>query len=631
MIHFVGAGPGAADLITLRGQSLINDADVIIYAGSLVNPDILKYAKDTAVIYDSKNMTLPEVISVMKEADVKELSVVRLHTGEPSIYGAVREQMDELDELGIPYDSCPGVTAAFGAAAALNMEYTLPDVSQSLIITRMEGRTSVPSGESIESFAAHKASMAIYLSSGMMAELSARLINGGYAPDTPAAIVYKATWPEEKRIVTTVERLAESAAENNIKNLAVVLVGDSVAHTGYGKSKLYSPEFTTAFRTAEDDKAAQTLNESFHESLRESDESAAFKKGSVKGIVVNEYPDADIFSFSENGEKLSERIRGELGKLGAEAVCFRCRFDEVKKRLTYSFNYKRAVIFIGAAGIAVRCISEFVNDKFTDSPVIVISEDGRFVIPILSGHIGGGNRLAASLADRIGAFKAITTSTDINGGFQLDNFASSHFLHIADRCIIKEAAAKGYDEKCIKDYIAAGKLMPKQYFLGIGCRRGKSFEDIDKAVKEFLAEADVEMSRIAMISSIDVKRNEKGIRQFADKNGLRFITYTAEQLAALGSGFTVSRAVLERVGVDNVCERAAVAAAVQFSDAADVCGNDAASKKEQLNEKSNAAEMQDCEKNGDNKILCGRRLVKSKTVYDGITLALAEGSWNICD
>ena len=596
MIHFVGAGPGAADLITLRGQSLINDADVIIYAGSLVNPDILKYAKDTAVIYDSKNMTLPEVISVMKEADAKGLSVVRLHTGEPSIYGAVREQMDELDELGIPYDSCPGVTAAFGAAAALNMEYTLPDVSQSLIITRMEGRTSVPSGETIESFAAHKASMAIYLSSGMMAELSARLINGGYAPDTPAAIVYKATWPEEKRIVTTVERLAESAAENNIKNLAVVLVGDSVAHTGYGKSKLYSPEFTTAFRTAEDDKAAQTL-----------------------------------VSFSENGEKLSEKIRGELGKLGAEAVCFRCRFDEVKKRLTYSFNYKRAVIFIGAAGIAVRCISEFVNDKFTDSPVIVISEDGRFVIPILSGHIGGGNRLAASLADRIGAFKVITTSTDINGGFQLDNFAASHFLHIADRCIIKEAAAKGYDEKCIKDYIAAGKLMPKQYFLGIGCRRGKSFEDIDKAVKEFLAEADVEMSRIAMISSIDVKRDEKGIRQFADKNGLRFITYTAEQLAALGSGFTVSQAVLERVGVDNVCERAAVAAAVQFSDAADVCGDDAASKNEQLNEKSNAAEMQDCEKTGDNKILCGRRLVKSKTVYDGITLALAEGSWNICD
>ncbi|HBE09864.1 MAG TPA: hypothetical protein DCY81_04905, partial [Lachnospiraceae bacterium] len=137
--------------------------------------------------------------------------------------------------------------------------------------------------------------------------------------------------------------------------------------------------------------------------------------------------------------------------------------------------------------------------------------------------------------------------------------------------------------------------------------------------------------RIAMISSIDVKRNEKGIRQFADKNGLRFITYTAEQLAALGSGFTVSQAVLERVGVDNVCERAAVAAAVQFSDAADVCGDDAASKNEQLNEKSNAAEMQDCEKTGDNKILCGRRLVKSKTVYDGITLALAEGSWNICD
>ena len=144
MVYFVGAGCGAADLITVRGMRLLEKADVIIYAGSLVNPELLEYAKETCKIYNSAKMTLDEVIDVMKEAYAKGQELVRLHTGDPSVYGAIREQMDELDALGIAYESCPGVSACFGAAASLNLEYTLPDISQSLIITRMEGRTKVP-------------------------------------------------------------------------------------------------------------------------------------------------------------------------------------------------------------------------------------------------------------------------------------------------------------------------------------------------------------------------------------------------------------------------------------------------------------------------------------------------------
>ncbi len=248
MVYFVGAGCGAADLITVRGMKLLENADVIIYAGSLVNPDLLQYAKEGCDVHNSALMTLDEVISIIKQADSDKKTVVRLHTGEPSVYGAVREQMDELDSLGIQYESCPGVTACFGAAASLDLEYTLPDVSQTLIITRMEGKTAVPSSESIESLASHHASMAVYLSAGMTEELSRRLIAGGYAPETPAAIVYKATWRDEKSYVCTVATLPKVAAEHGITKTVVILVGDCIAHSGYSKSRLYSPDFETAFR-----------------------------------------------------------------------------------------------------------------------------------------------------------------------------------------------------------------------------------------------------------------------------------------------------------------------------------------------------------------------------------------------
>ena len=249
MIYYVGAGCGAADLITVRGMKLLQQADVIIYAGSLVNPELLNYAKRKCEIYNSATMTLEEVMIVMIAAETAGKMVVRLHTGEPSIYGAIQEQMHLLDEKGIYYESCPGVSACFGAAASLNLEYTLPEVSQTLIITRMAGRTSVPDKESIEKLASHNASMAIYLSSGMLKELSRHLINGGYRSDTPAAIVYKATWPDEQKYICTVGTLAETAEAHGIKNLAVVLVGDVISKSGYALSKLYDPDFETAYRS----------------------------------------------------------------------------------------------------------------------------------------------------------------------------------------------------------------------------------------------------------------------------------------------------------------------------------------------------------------------------------------------
>lgn len=248
MIHFVGAGPGAPDLITQRGAVLLQNADCIIYAGSLVNPALLGLAKSECTVYNSAEMTLEDVLSVMRENEKNGKTTVRLHTGDPCLYGAVREQMDVLDAENISYDDTPGVSSFCGAAASLCAEYTLPAVSQTVIITRMEGRTPVPEREKLQSLAAHGATMVIFLSVGLIEKVEAALLAGGaYTKDTPAAVVYKATWPEEKIVRCTVGTLSESVKREGITKTSLIVVGDFLG-TKYDRSKLYDPTFTTEFR-----------------------------------------------------------------------------------------------------------------------------------------------------------------------------------------------------------------------------------------------------------------------------------------------------------------------------------------------------------------------------------------------
>lgn len=281
MVYFVGAGPGSADLITLRGKRLLEKADIVIYAGSLVNLELLDYCSESCKMYDSAKMTLEEVIKVIAEAqsgygikgedkktgirtvaddkecevsrDINDINIVRLHTGDPCIYGAIREQMDMLDSMNIAYEVCPGVSSMCGAAAAMKLEYTLPGVSQSVIITRMENRTSVPEREKIAEWAAHRSTMVIFLSAGILEELEKELIRGGYNEDTPAAIVYKATWPEEKVLLCTVSGLNETAQKYGITKTALIIVGDVVGckngyESSYERSRLYDPDFSTEYR-----------------------------------------------------------------------------------------------------------------------------------------------------------------------------------------------------------------------------------------------------------------------------------------------------------------------------------------------------------------------------------------------
>ena len=247
MVYFVGAGPGAEDLITRRGAALLGKADVIIYAGSLVNPALLGLAKEDCRIYNSAEMTLEQVISLMEAAEKERKMTVRLHTGDPCLYGAIREQMDRLDAMGIVYENVPGVSSFCGAAAAMKLEYTLPGVSQSVIITRMAGRTPVPERESLTSLASHGAAMVIFLSAGMLDQVQEALLAGAYREETPAAIVYKASWPEERILRCSVGTLAKCGKENGISHTALILAGDFLG-ADYERSRLYDPAFSTSFR-----------------------------------------------------------------------------------------------------------------------------------------------------------------------------------------------------------------------------------------------------------------------------------------------------------------------------------------------------------------------------------------------
>ena len=247
MVYFIGAGPGAVDLITVRGKQKLEEADIVIYAGSLVNPELLQYTKESCQKYNSASMTLEDVIEVMLEGEKQNKMTVRLHTGDPCIYGAIREQMDLLDTHSIEYNVVPGVSSFIGAASALKAELTLPDVSQTVILTRMAGRTPVPEKEEIAKLASHNATMVIFLTSTMLGELSKRLIEGGYKNDTPAAIVYKATWPDEKVIITTVGDIEKSANDNDIHKMALIMVGGFLGDK-YSLSKLYDKTFTHEFR-----------------------------------------------------------------------------------------------------------------------------------------------------------------------------------------------------------------------------------------------------------------------------------------------------------------------------------------------------------------------------------------------
>ena len=420
MVHFVGAGPGACDLITVRGMNRIKEADVIIYAGSLVNPELLSYAKADCKIYNSAHMTLDEVVSVMREAEAAGKGTVRLHTGDPSVYGAIREQMDLLDECGIAYDVCPGVSAVFGAAASLACEYTLPDVTQTLILTRAEGKTPVPEKENLRSLAAHRASLVLYLSSGLARKVRQDLLLGGYAEDTPVAVVYKATWPEEKIIRTTLAKLPEDMEAAGITKTALIIVSPALGND-YEKSRLYDAAFATEYRGATE---------------------IAFPAG-IRRVLLITCSVRGYATMQKLAKKL-ENISGAeiITKVKCEALPEASMKETVKACVDAYFEQVDAIVFVTASGIAVRSVAEHLTHKSKDPAIVCMDECGKHVISLVSGHAGGANAFTQMLADVMWATPVITTATDVEGRFSVDDYARKHNLVVTDWAKAKAISAE---------------------------------------------------------------------------------------------------------------------------------------------------------------------------------------------
>lgn len=612
MVHFVGAGPGACDLITVRGMNRIKEADVIIYAGSLVNPELLSYAKADCEIYNSAHMTLEDVVSVMREAEAAGKETVRLHTGDPSVYGAIREQMDLLDGYGIAYDVCPGVSAVFGAAASLACEYTLPDVTQTLILTRAEGKTPVPEKENLRSLAAHRASLVLYLSSGLARKVRQDLLFGGYAEDTPVAVVYKATWPEEKIIRTTLAKLPEDMEAAGITKTALIIVSPALGSV-YEKSRLYDAAFATEYRGATE---------------------IAFPAG-IRRVLLITCSVRGYATMQKMAKKL-ENISGAeiITKVKCEALPEVSMKGTVKACVDAYFEQVDAIVFVTASGIAVRSVAEHLTHKSKDPAIVCMDECGKHVISLVSGHAGGANALTQMLADVMWATPVITTATDVEGRFSVDDYARKHNLVVTDwakakaisadvlaagaepvwvdeaevlqeeekrACEIrKEQKSTGIDvgkiendgcknevDGCENGIDGCGnrinvqrlqigshqviitpkdvpvdaqtlQLIPRCIVAGVGCKKGTPVDKIEHAVQDAFAKAGLRMEALCAVVSINLKKEEAGLLEFCETRNVPFETYAAEELQAVPGTYSASEFVSGVTGVDNVCERSAV-------------------------------------------------------------------------
>ncbi|MCR5724613.1 MAG: precorrin-4 C(11)-methyltransferase [Treponema sp.] len=575
MIYFVGAGSGASDLITVRGARLLSEADVVVWAGSLVNRELLSYCKKTCALYDSATMTLEETDCVLKEAHRAGKCCVRLHTGDPAIFGAIREQMELLDAEKIPYQVVPGVSSMFAASAALKRELTVPEVSQTVIISRMEGRTPVPERERIASLSSHGATMVLFLSSGMISQLCKELLSGGaYREETPCAVVYKASWQDEKIVRGTLGDIAEKASKAGITKTALVLVGDFLGERR-AVSRLYDKHFSTGYRTGSDGPAELPAGKSRellagagageeHSAGAGEEHSAGAGDGLLlarpqKDALAEIFNSFSIVSFSERGKALSQRIASLASLPPEETECFSC-FGENHESLgswcarvfSRPLDSKKAlVIFVGAAGIAVRSIAPYLTRKDTDPAVLVIDEGGRFVIPIAGGHIGGANEAARVLSGLLGAVPVITTASDVRGLWAYDSWASRHNKPVPD---LPRA-------KVIARAVLAGK---KVLSLGVGCKRGTKREVLQSFVEKVFSEYELPLSLVGAVSSIDLKKDEEALLVLSDSLSCRFCTYSAAELNAVQAGnasFSESAFVEETTGTGCVCERAACAAA----------------------------------------------------------------------
>ena len=578
LVEFVGAGPGAEDLITVRGLRALEQADLVVYAGSLVNPAHLKACKADCTCLDSASMNLGEQIEAMSDAALAGKRVVRLHTGDPAMYGAINEQIRGLAQKGVAASIIPGVSSVFAAAAALGCELTSPDVSQSVVLTRTPGRTPMPQGEDAAAFARTGAMLVFFLSTGKVGELMRHLMEqGGLAEDTPAAIVYRASWPDERILRGTVGDIARQAEEAGLGRQALVIVGRALGANGTA-SRLYDADFSHGYRN-------RLVSENFD------------------GRCA-------LYAFTDKGLTRAQEIAAGLGlptvlhstrPSNAEGIVH-IPVQDFDSRLAANWAQFDAHIFIGATGIPFRKAAPLLRGKSIDPAVLACPESGSHVIALTSGHFGGTNRLARRIARITGGQAVIGSPADVNSLPAFDEAAAQEYARILNPEAVRALNAALLDGSPIafcgtravfeRHFASTGQVaffenpqdvtcghailwdsentLPEEvlyldvssraFVLGVGCRRGVKPQELRLVAERYLSEFGLNAENIASIATCTVKEDEPAILGLGEAWQVPVAFHSAEELDAVPVS-APSEKVREKVGTASVCEAACLLSA----------------------------------------------------------------------
>ncbi len=578
MVTFIGAGPGDPDLLTIKGEKLLAQADVVLYAGSLVAEEMLKYASPQAERHNTAGMKLAQQVEIMAAAVKQGKQVARLHTGDPSVFGALAEQTAALTAAGVPWRVTPGVSSAFAAAATLGIEYTLPEVTQTVILSRMAGHTPVPEAENLRALAAHHSSLVLFLSTGLIREVVAELLAADYAPETPVALVYRASWPDERVVRGKLAEIASLAEAGELTHQGLIIVSPALAEDG-AVSHLYGGfQHTPAKRKGT---AILTLT------------APAVRLG--RTLLAN-LPDSTLYlpkRLSVPADAQQERVRS---------------FQEsIRQALQSAFSEHEALVCIMASGVVVREIAPLLKNKHSDPAVVVLDAEGRFAVSLLSGHESGANALARQLAAITGGQAVITTASDVQNIPALDVLAKERGWKLhpnSQLAAVMAALVNGepvglmiepgchfppqfpnQNEMLVADLQAAQERRlasmvlltyrrspayiweefpkmvvyhPPQLVVGVGCNRNTPAAEIEQAIQTTLDEADLALESVACIATVTAKADEDGLRQVAIHYGWPLEIVTPEQIQTVKDIHNPSPAAQKALGLPGVAEPAAL-------------------------------------------------------------------------
>ncbi len=614
-VYIVGAGPGAPDLIAVRGRDIIEQADLILYADSLVELSVASLAKkDDAEIIPSSGLHLQQMVDLMVDAARAGKVVARVHSGDPALYGATHEQMALLDDAKVPYVIVPGITAAFAAAAELGVELTIPDLVQTIILTRTAGRTTMPEGEHLQGLAAPGASLAIYLSITRIKKVIEDLIaSGGYTADTPVAVFHKVTWPDESYVVGTLADIAAKVRKAGYTKHALILVSPALDPELKGKdrrtsSHLYDASYTHRFRKAEDKQRSKEQHEA---------------AGAVKGVVQgekhlgNQRSGTLVLSVTRNGSALAATLSRSLeatAQLPTKFVVEGCGtytgsvIDAIRKNWNTFANF----VLVMPSGVATRAIAPLLRDKVSDPAVVCLDEQGQFVIPLVGGHRAGANALASEIAKLTKGHAAITTASDVQDKPAIDMLgadqrwklsADSATTHVS-ACLVNEDQIGVYidpilgdqtdvlgdllaqpnvltvpnlDELDIDTYIGgvivtpcvisdhhkhllrkSTLYRPATLVAGMGCKRDVPLADLQAALETTLTDNGFVIDSVATLASVDLKADEVGLIALAEKLGVSFECVPSSEIAAVDATGLSASAATEKLDLPGVSEPAAL-------------------------------------------------------------------------